>query len=76
MSRLLRLLQRALAGYAMRCLEIELHDQTVALQSVSCVTTYRRICTAREHTQRALLEARRHYISLLDPGHCPTWRTA
>lgn len=76
MSRLINLLQRALALYTMRCLEIELHDQTRALQSVLCAETFRRICTAREHTSRALLDARRHYLGLLKPGHCPTWRTA
>ena len=76
MSRLINLLQRALALYTVRCLEIELHDQTAALQTVLCVETFQRICAAREHTQRALLTARRHYISLLKPGHCPTWRVA
>lgn len=76
MSRFLNLLQRALALYAIRCHEIELHDQTEALHYIADVATFRAICTAREQTQRELLKARRHYISLLKPGHCPTWRTA
>jgi hypothetical protein len=76
MTRLFNLLQRALALYAVRCLEIQLQDQTDALQTVRCVETFRQICTAREQTQRALLDARRHYLGLLKPGHCPTWRIA
>lgn len=76
MVRLITFAQRLLALYVMRCLEIELHDQTEALHRVADVATFRAICTAREITQRELLKARRHYLGLLKPGHCPTWRTA
>ena len=76
MRRLINLLARSIALCEVRCLEIELHDQTDALQHVSDVDACRAICTARDATQRALLKARQHYLSLLPPGHCPTWRNA
>lgn len=76
MNRLLTFAHRILALYVVRCLEIELHDQTEALQRVTDVPAFQSICAARQHTQRELLKARRHYLGLLKPGHCPTWRTA
>ena len=76
MKTLINTISRAIALYQVRCLEIQLHDQTNALQVVSDVETFREICSAREITQRELLAARRHYIGTLQPGHCPTWKTA
>lgn len=76
MRRLLNLLQRALAQCAIYYLEIQLHDQTNALQHVTSLTTYRDIFRARAVTQRELLKARQHYIDLLPPGQRRTWRTA
>ena len=76
MRRLLNLLQRALALYDIHCLEIQLHDQTKALQQVISITTYRDIFRARATTQRDLLKARQHYTNLLPPGERRTWRTA
>jgi len=76
MQTIINFLRRTLALYAVRCLEIELHDQTTALQHVGDAATQRAISSAREATQRALLAARQRYIARLAPGHCPTWRTA
>lgn len=76
MKTLLKLLQRALAHYHMRCLEIQLQDQTDALQHVEHINAYRDIFRARAATQRELCAARQHYISLLPPGQRCTWRTA
>lgn len=76
MARLILALQRALALYAVRSLETELHGQTMALHHVNDIATYRAISIASEHTRRALLKARQRYIDRLDPGHCPTWETA
>jgi hypothetical protein len=75
MIRLLATLRRALALYKMRCLEIELHDRTEALRHVSC-DQLSDLCKSRRQTQRELLAARQRYIATLEPGDCPTWRTA
>lgn len=75
MRRLIAALRRALALYRIRCLEIELHDRTQALRYVGS-EQLAGLCKSRRQTQRELLAARQRYIALLEPGDCPTWRTA
>ena len=75
MRRLILTLRRALARVRSRCLEIELHDRTQALRHVT-PDQLAGLCRSRRQTQRELLAARQKYIGLLEPGNCPTWRTA
>ena len=75
MRRLLILARRAWALFAMRSLEIELHDRTNALRHVPA-DRLQALCRSRRRIQRDLLAARQRYIATLDPGDCPTWRTA
>lgn len=75
MRRLIVTLRRALARIRIRCLEIELHDRTQALRDVT-PDQLAGLCRSRRQTQRDLLAARQNYISLLEPGDCPTWRVA
>lgn len=75
MTRLIILLRRAWSMFLMRCLEVELHDRTQALRTVSH-ENLPTLCRSRRRTQRELLAARQRYIATLPPGTCPTWRTA
>jgi len=75
MNRLLKRLRRSWYLYLMRCLEIELHDRTLALRDVP-VDELPALCRSRRRIQRELLSARQRYIATLAPGDCPTWRTA
>ena len=75
MTRLLIAARRAWALFLMRCLEIELHDRTQALRSVSA-HDLPALCQSRRRIQRELLAARQRYIATLPTGVCPTWRTA
>ena len=68
-------LYRAWLLFIVRCLEIELHDRTEALRSVSA-ERLPALCHSRRRLQRELLTARQRYISTLEPGNCPTWRKA
>jgi hypothetical protein len=75
MSRMLILVRRTWALFVMRCLEVELHDRTQALRTVSA-DRLPELCRSRRQAQRELLAARQRYIAFLEPGDCPTWRIA
>ena len=75
MSWLLILARRAWALFAMRCLEVELHDRTEALRTITS-ERLTGLCRSRRQTQRELLVARQRYIATLAPGDGPTWRVS
>ena len=75
MKHWLNLINRTWALFAMRSLEIALHDRTQALRDVP-VDELPALCKSRRRIQRELLAARQRYIATLAPGDCPTWRTA
>ena len=74
-NRLVGVVRRTRTLFAVRCLEMELHDRTEALRHVT-PDQLAGLCRSRRQTQRELLAARQRYISMLRPGDCPTWRVA
>ena len=69
MNPLLRLLQRALAWYVLRCLERQHHDQTNLLGRLRNVDTYAVYQCAWEATGKELAVAREHYRRLCSTPH-------
>lgn len=73
---ILNAIHRAVAAFRVRSLEIQLHGQNEALQSVRCPDTRCAITLARIQTRRELAQARAEYVALLPAGERRTWSAA
>lgn len=67
---------RSFALFRVRSLEIRLHDQNHAMQTVLDNDVLLAISAARNITRRDLAKARADYTALLEPGHRIIWGTA
>ena len=74
--RLLGVVRRTRALFAVRCLEIELHGQNEVLAACHDEKTSVAVRVARRMTQHELARARADYHALLQPGERRTWELA
>lgn len=76
MIRLLGVVRRTRALFAVRCLEIELHGQNEVLAACRDEKTCVAVRVARRMTRHELARARADYHALLQPGERRTWELA
>jgi hypothetical protein len=76
MIRIVGVVKRTRALFAVRCLEIELHGQNEVLATCCDEKTCIAVRVARRMTRQSLARARADYHALLQPGDRRTWELA